>query len=64
MSIILIIMLLTLLVGIGLIIDDVLKDVKKIRESYYDIPKMYRDVKFNLFGIVFFKAMVYYVIVV
>lgn len=46
-------MLLTLLVGIGLIIDDVLKDVKKIRESYYDIPKMYRDVKFNLFGIVF-----------
>lgn len=49
----LIIMLLALFVGIGLIMNEVLEDVKKIRESYYDIPKMYRDVKFNLFSIVF-----------
>ena len=49
----LIIMLLALFVGIGLIMDDVLKDIKKMGESYYDIPKRYRDSKFNLFGIVF-----------
>lgn len=49
----LIIMLLALFVGIGLTINDVLKDIKKIGESYYDIPKYYRDIKFNLFGIVF-----------
>lgn len=49
----LIILLLALFVGIGLIMDDVLKDIKKMGESYYDIPKTYRDIKFNLFGIVF-----------
>ena len=53
MSIILIIILLALLVGIGLIMNDVLEDVNKIRESYYDIPKYMRNIKFNLFGIVF-----------
>ena len=49
----LIIILLALFVGIGLTINDVLEDIKKIGESYYDIPKYYRDIKFNLFGIVF-----------
>lgn len=53
MIIVLIIMLLVLFVGIGLTINDVLEDIKKIRESYYDIPKYYRGIKFNLFGIVF-----------
>ena len=49
----LIIILLALFVGIGLAINDVLEDIKKMGESYYDIPKYYRGIKFNLFGIVF-----------
>ena len=43
----LIIMLLALLVGIGLIMNEVLENIKKMGVG------MYRDTKFNLFGIVF-----------
>ena len=43
----LIIILLVLFVGIGLIMDDILENIKKI-----DV-EIYRDTKFNLFGIVF-----------
>ena len=43
----LIIMLLALFVGIGLIMNDVLENIKKM-----DVG-IYRDTKFNLFGIVF-----------
>lgn len=51
----LIIMLLALFVSIGLIMNDILNDIKKVSTKYYDIltPKIYRDIKFNLFGIVF-----------
>lgn len=40
-------MLLVLFVGIGLIMNDVLENIKKIGVG------IYRDTKFNLFGIVF-----------
>ena len=43
----LIIMLLALLVGIGLIMNEVLENIKKMGMG------IYRDTKFNLFGIVF-----------
>ena len=43
----LVIMLLALLVGIGLIMNEVLENIEKMGVG------VYRDTKFNLFGIVF-----------
>lgn len=48
----LILILLVLFVCIGLLMDEVLENIKKIDKGC-NISKIHRDVKFSLFGIVF-----------